>query len=395
MTRTFLLVSFTLGGAAVLGAACGDDAATGGSGVGGAGAAPGAGGAGGCGTCPETVEVTPPPFGSPYETLEEWHLFADVANQVPAERVVPFGVISPLFSDYAHKWRFLYVPEGTTITYSDTGVWEFPVGAILVKTFAYLDDPADPAGGKNLLETRLLWREPSGWTPHTYVYDASDVTATRTVAGDLIMTTFTRPDGMPQTFNYRVPNTNDCKECHKGPDDAVRHLGPRTRQLDMDNDYGGTMTNQIDHLFAIGYLDKQPAPPAERVRLVDPGNAANDLTLRVRSYFDANCSHCHSADGAASTSALRLDYELTDPMTQPKANWGACVVPTSAGTSCPGLTIDVVPGDAASSVMACRVASTDLDEKMPSMGMLPHDEGVDLVTEWIDAMPVDPECPPQ
>ncbi|HIB74968.1 MAG TPA: hypothetical protein EYO56_03715, partial [Gammaproteobacteria bacterium] len=52
--------------------------------------------------------------GSEYpETLSEFNFFIDQVEQVPAENVHPYELISTLFSDYSYKKRFVYVPEGT------------------------------------------------------------------------------------------------------------------------------------------------------------------------------------------------------------------------------------------------------------------------------------------
>src|SRR5215813_13389005 len=48
-----------------------------------------------------SVDPTPAPEGEPYETLDEWHLFANAVRQAPASDVVPYEVIAQLFSDYA------------------------------------------------------------------------------------------------------------------------------------------------------------------------------------------------------------------------------------------------------------------------------------------------------
>jgi len=79
-------------------------------------------------TEPKPVVVTAAPYGEPFDKLSEWHLFSDGAGQTPAERVVPYSVISPLFSDYATKTRFLYLPPGETIQYDPTGGGSFLSG---------------------------------------------------------------------------------------------------------------------------------------------------------------------------------------------------------------------------------------------------------------------------
>ena len=84
--------------------------------------------------------VEPEPKEMPYELLSEYALFVgNGASQIPAEGVMAYQPISPLFSDYSTKYRFIYVPQGMTIGYHNEEKWDFPAGSILVKTFSYLN----------------------------------------------------------------------------------------------------------------------------------------------------------------------------------------------------------------------------------------------------------------
>ena len=131
-------------------------------------------------------------------------------------------------------------------------------------------------------------------------------------------------------------------------------------------------------------FDAAPPAPASRTALVDPYGTAS-LDLRVRAYWDSNCAHCHSATGNGGSSALLLDYLSTDPK-MPDANWGICKQPTATATTC-GNSYNVVPGDAAHSIMVCRISSVGAGT-MPPVGVeLVNQPGVDLVTAWIDSLP--------
>ena len=246
-------------------------------------------------------------------TLAEWNLFADAPAQVPADGVVPYQVIASLWADYAAKHRFISLPAGTTITYDPLEKWGFPVGAVLVKTFAY---------DARLLETRLLVREASGWTPITYVWNEAQTEARLTVAGARIPVSF-------MDLEYRVPNTNQCLGCH-GDTGVTDLLGPRTRQLDRDG--------QLEDFAARGMFDRAPEPAAERFRLVDPLGPAT-VVERARSYLDANCGHCHNPTAAAQSTGLRLNIEASTP-----EDLGICRMPFSAGEGTGGRLFDVVPG---------------------------------------------------
>jgi uncharacterized repeat protein (TIGR03806 family) len=331
------------------------------------------------------ARVTPAPEGEPFATLTEWHLFADPVAQLPAARVVPYEVIAQLFADYATKYRFIYVPEGRTIGYSPTEKWDLPIGTILVKTFSYLLDARDPGKGQRLLETRLLIHESGGWSPRTYVWNAEQTEANRVVGGAVIQAHFIDPSGATLEHEYLVPSENDCRTCH-GRLGRTDTLGGRTRQLDRDHDYGAGPENQIDHLYRIGFLPTPP-PAAPRVHLVDPFGGES-VSLRARAYMDANCSHCHlPGDAPASSTGFWLDFDSTDP-SEPASQWGFCKQPTAAGGATCGHQFDVVPRRPDDSILTCRLESTLAKVRMPPVGRtLIHREGVDLIREWIAAMP--------
>src|ERR1043165_4683508 len=66
----------------------------------------------------------------PFEKLSEYNFFEGVMNELkPNPRVVAYDLITPLFTDYAHKARFIYMPEGKQVNYDTTQVLQFPVGA--------------------------------------------------------------------------------------------------------------------------------------------------------------------------------------------------------------------------------------------------------------------------
>ena len=71
------------------------------------------------------------------------------------------GLNSALFSDHADKARYIYVPAGEKLGYTETGVLDFPVGAAMVKHFGFTR--AD--GSLDLIETRLLVKQAWGGKP--------------------------------------------------------------------------------------------------------------------------------------------------------------------------------------------------------------------------------------
>ena len=390
MKRIPKALSFLLLCAAV---GCGDEASdaagsggfggTGGMGAtGGVGATGGLGGSGGSGGTGGQGSLVP-------EKLSEWALFDDIPNQIPADDVVPFEVTSPLFTDYAIKHRFVHVPEGETIEYSDTERWQSPVGTIYVKTFAFPVDERDPETGEQLIETRLMVHEEEGWRVHTYVYGDDQSDADRLVVGADVEVSWIDSDGQTRTIeNYAIPSNGQCRDCHGAAPDT-RTLGPSTGMLNRDNDYGDGPVNQIDHLASLGWLDRVPPPVEERMTLIDPLDESSgaDIHERARSYFVPNCSHCHAPDGEASEHQLFLDYANMDPATGDPFNWGVCKVPTAAGNGDCIQSFDVVPGDPDMSLMVCRMESENAADFMPPLGRsISHQEGVDLIRAWIADM---------
>ncbi len=349
-------------------------------------AADGGGGGGGGAVDPDLGRGPPASaYATPPDNLSEWNLFVDEAAQAPGPRTVPYEVISPLFSDYAAKRRFIYVPEGKTIAYAEEDVWTLPEGSVLVKTFSYPFDMRAPAAGERLLETRLLVFTAGGMVPHTYIWNDAQTEAVRKVAGASLDTAWVDAEGAQVQNRYSVPNTNQCFDCH-GKREVATALALRTRQLDREHVYDGVVQNQIDHLHATGLLDRAPEPPDQRQRLVDPFSDA-PLELRARSYLDSNCAPCHREEaGNASSSGMWLDWPRTAPDQNP-VTWGVCKRPTSAGGATCGRSADIVPGDPEGSIYLCRMESTEPKVQMPPLGRnLVHQEGVTLLGDWIAAL---------
>jgi uncharacterized repeat protein (TIGR03806 family) len=311
----------------------------------------------------------------PPQHLSSWGLFADGSMQTPAEDVVPYDIISPLFSDYAAKHRFIRLPDGAQITYTDAGDWEFPTGTVLVKTFAFSDDLRDPSAGERIVETRLLVLEEDGeWHPYVYVWDDAERDAVYIPQGATVDVSWIHSDGSERELGYHVPNIVECANCHGGADD-VSPIGPRTEQIDRDD--------QIEGLISRGWFANAVPPYAERDRLEAP-TGTGDLDARARAYLDANCSHCHREGGAAGQSGLWLGAEITDPIVL-----GLCKRPLAAGRATGGFSYDIVPGNPDESIMIYRMESSEPGVKMPEFGTLTHVEGVALIREWIAAMPAD------
>jgi uncharacterized repeat protein (TIGR03806 family) len=310
----------------------------------------------------------------PYpEKLSAWKLFTGKPAALhPNDGVVPYDLNTPLFSDYAAKSRFVWMPPGTSATYNANDAFEFPVGTIFSKTFAY---------SGRLIETRLLVRGDNGWIPLPYVWNDAQTEAVLQVAADPAVVHWTHPSGENYTIDYVIPNVNQCKECHEKSKTTVP-IGPKARNLNKDYHYADGRANQLAYWTRIGYLKGAPAPEqAPRATVWDDPSSAT-IEARARTYMDVNCGHCHNPEGAANTSGLYLTVNETDPM-----RLGVCKVPVSAGQGSGDLLFDVVDGKPEESILLRRMDSTVPKVMMPELGRtLIHREAVALIREWIRSM---------
>ena len=321
--------------------------------------------------------------GEPPALLSAWGLFrGNGATQEPADGVVPYDINTPLFSDYAVKYRFIRLPPGTAAQYHDTDIFAFPVGTILVKSFAYPRDFRAPAQGRRLIETRLLVHQRDGWIGLPYVWNGEQTEATLRIAGASIAVSWIDADGQKRDLHYAVPNVNQCKACHEN-NRVMAPIGPKARHLNKDFPYPEGSENQLAHWSRRGLLRGAPAPEqAPRLPIWDDPTTGT-LEQRARAWLEVNCAHCHNPQGPARTSGLDLRASQTDPY-----QYGVRRSPVAAGRGSGGRLYDIVPGKPDESVLLYRVESTEAGVMMPEPGRrLVDREGAALIREWIAHLP--------
>jgi uncharacterized repeat protein (TIGR03806 family) len=323
----------------------------------------------------------------PHETLSEYCFFeGPMKDLVPAAGTQLYEVAAPLWSDHAEKQRLIVLPEGQKITFTEGEDWQYPLGAILVKTFSFHDDLRDLSSPRRILETRLLILGEDGWTNEIYRWNDEQTEAIRIIAGDRVDVTYIDESGESVTEEYLVPNQNQCKSCHER-DDKTTFLGPFTEQLNRPVQVGAETRNQLEYLAEQGLFDTD-LPSADTLpAFPDPWGDA-PLEERARGYLHANCSHCHRPGGGGGPSGLVLLAWETTP-----AKYGVCKESVAAGPGTGGHTHDIVPGHPEESILIHRMNSTDPEIKMPELpNRIPDKKGVSLVSEWIQSM--DPQgCP--
>ncbi len=307
----------------------------------------------------------------PEAKLSDYGFFKSHKDQIPNNNVHKYFLQTPLFSDYSLKDRFVYIPQGKKAIHSLDRVYEFPIGSALVKTFSY-----EMASNENkvLLETRLLLLQETGWSAHTYVWDESQEDAYLKVSGKTIEGIEFLYEGKPKKVNYRVPNQNQCKECHLS-DDKIIPIGPKSRNLNFEVIQNNIIINQIDYWIENGLVEiHQP----QQV-VADWQNIKESLDDRARAYLDVNCGHCHMPGGSADTTGLYLTVNEKDIR-----KLGVNKPPVAAGRASGNLMYSIVPGKPDKSILLYRMKSQDPGIMMPESGRaLAHSEGIRLIESWI------------
>lgn len=317
--------------------------------------------------------------------LSQYGLFIDPVNPSTQPKAPGFSyqLATQLFSNYASKYRFIYLPEGKTIQYQPQNAFDLPVGTVLVKTFTLpLDTAITGFANETLIETRLLIHRSLGWTSLAYQWQQGE--AKLITAGATVRHTLTN-QGQTQTFDYAIPSRGECKICHQSNQNnssQIIPIGLKAHLLNLDVQNQGKNINQLELWTQQGLITSLP-PIGEIGKTFAINETNSDLTARAKGYLDVNCAHCHSANGFASISGLRLGFYVDHSSYQ----YGICKQPPGWDGGAKGLDYDIVPGNAEHSIMLYRQTLSEPKDRMPPIGRsIEHSEGVELIRQWIDSL---------
>ncbi|SDS36108.1 Ig-like domain-containing protein [Winogradskyella sediminis] len=315
----------------------------------------------------------------PFSTLSEYQFFeGDLKNLQPTSGVVPYTLNATLFSDYAKKKRFVWMPNNSKASFiNENELLEFPTGTILIKNFYY--DNVLPENTTQILETRLLIKKQEGWRFANYAWNEEQSEAVLDMNGSYVDLQWEQ-NGVTKSVEYRIPSEAECHTCHK-VSEIANPIGPKPRNLNLSYEYSDGMANQLEKLVSLGYLEN--TLPELISRIPDYNDNSFTYEERVRAYLDINCAHCHSESTHCSYRPMRLDFISTEDLT----NIGVCVeADTDLGF---GLGHIVEPGDARNSVMHFRISAIAPSTRMPLLARtIVHTEGVQLIEEWINSLDI-------
>ena len=317
---------------------------------------------------------------APYNTLSEYNFFeGELSDMIPVLGVLPYQPISQLFSDYAHKKRFVWMPDEVSATYqADSKVFDFPVSTILIKSFYY--DNALPENATRIIETRLMIKKETGWVFANYVWNEEQTEAILDTEGSNVDIEW-MDEGITKNVNYRIPSNTECLVCHKNAN-IPTPIGVKPQNINSIYTFEDGDHNQLEKWVSVGYLDGTALPTSDNIEtVIDWKDNTHSLSLRVRSYLDINCAHCHIDDGHCSYRVIRLGFSETVD----EVNMGVCVdTEENIGNAYRHI---ISPGRSNRSAMYFRMNTEDDGVKMPLLGRNSiHLEGVELMDEWIESL---------
>lgn len=315
--------------------------------------------------------------------LSSYRLFASDVDPTsgPSDTGMPYDLNTALFTDYASKYRFVFMPCDSAATYVADESFVFPIGTAITKTFAM---PANTAArgieNETLIETRLLIKRETGWVALPYVWLADGSDAVLNTDGEAMPMSVTH-NGTDHNFTYAVPSQLECAGCHTLAD-ALVPIGPKARNLNGVFDYGLGPENQLSHWQAARQLEGLPSDLNTIDTMpvftdaTDPASLADEAERNryAKAYLDINCAHCHRPEGSYGNRAPYLEYWRSIDTAVTADNHGICRT--------------ILPGDASASGMHIMMQLG----LMPKIGTsLVHEEGLALLDHWIDNMPY--TCP--
>lgn len=239
--------------------------------------------------------------------LSELGIFTNLSELETAPGIVPYEINSPLWSDGAKKKRWMALPQDSTINFDAEEPWSFPKGTVFVKHF----EQTTSITTTKRLETRLfvIDDENQGYGL-TYRWNEDDSDAVLIGMNETVSDTLMVQDVLGEqerVWNY--PTRGQCMRCHNPTANFV--LGVKTGQMNRQVTHDGEFWNQLDLWQATGLFD-QNFNIDTLLTMYGIEDTTATLEDRVRSYLDANCSHCHDGRPGFTQFDARFTTELVN-----------------------------------------------------------------------------------
>lgn len=296
--------------------------------------------------------------------LSETGLFSNLTNLTPVGGLIEYDVNERFWSDGLVKRRWFGIPDGSAITFSATGNWQFPIGTVTVKHFAKPDDGA-------FVETRVFVRRSDGWEGFTYAWNPNQSDA-ELVTGRVV--TSISVNGADQT--YTLPGPSDCLRCHTEVSGSV--LGIETRQLNGDFVYAAATDNQLRSLNNAGFFTADLGSTENLPAFSASTSTVVTIEERARTYLEVNCAQCHQPGGPT---PVALDLRFDTPLSAT----GLLDAAQADNLGLPNAQI-IQPRDRNQSVLFLRMQTLGQQRMPPISSHVVDQAGLSLIGDWIDTL---------
>ena len=388
-----------------------------------------------------SLEPNPPPTEPAPRfprRLSESGLFASVKGHSMQPGMIPYSVNAPLWSDGAHKSRWIGLPDDPArntppFDASGSDSWGAPDQTVLVKSFA-LDTEAGNVASRRWIETRFMVKQQGEWSGYSYEWndEQSDGLLVDNDGKDREFTIRdSQAEGGMRTQSWHYPSRTECMICHSRAANFV--LGLSTPQLNRNHDYGGVVDHQLRVLHHLGLAkfdlaawqadsintirselgkkglsekdvedsikqqtatrDQRPSPTEPDLltlsrlpKLSDPYDPSGDLSARVRSYMHSNCAMCH-VDAGGGNSQINLSFSASLKGTRmidakPLHHKFDLIDPRI-----------IAPGYPERSVLLTRISKRGPGQMPQLATSLVDFQAVDIFREWIASLPKSADPP--
>ncbi len=323
------------------------------------------------------------------QRLSETGAFTDTANLTPAPHLIPFAPNSKLWSDRALKQRWLSLPADSIIEYAEREHWNSPEGSVAIKHF----ELPLATGETRRLETRLLVMQGNGRV-YGLTYRWQDDQRDAELLTTEVFEDFEiqDADGSTWTQTWAYPSPTQCLDCHNSA--SSQFLAINTRQLNGDFPYASGTENQLlywsRHALIDAPITAGELPSLPRTAAIDDNSAA--LELRIKSYLDTNCAHCHGTGNGGSQWDARFHTPLAAMQVLDSPTTGIRNYLNDYGIEDARV---VASGNPAESILYIRDKSTDPNDRMPPLARaLEHEAYIDALEQWINGLDGSETAPP-
>jgi hypothetical protein len=224
-------------------------------------------------------------------------------------------------------------------------------------------------------------RKASGWIFAEYVWNAAQTEAYLDMAGSNTMVEWKDENNVTRVVDsYRIPSDQQCMTCHKYNEQPIP-IGIKPQNLNNNYTFTTGLKNQLAKWIEVGYLDNNL--PLTITSTVDYNDTSKSLDLRVRSYLDINCAHCHQTNSHCDYRPMRFAFSETTDL----ANMGVCVNTQDMASFPPALGKIVNPNNINRSMLHFRLNTDNESYRMPLIGRTEiHTEGIALIEQWINSL---------